>query len=117
VIRYSLHAEEAMAERGIDRAWIEAAIAEPDRTEPDPRGGRTRSYRAIPEFDGRVPQVVHRPAGADIMVITAHFDRSSTMIRTSYDPEADARPHLRKEIITDPGTALRHNMPLVQLVR
>src|SRR5271165_4752822 len=26
VIRYSLHAEEAMAERGIDRAWIEAAI-------------------------------------------------------------------------------------------
>ena len=43
-----------MAERLIDRAWIEAAIARPDRTEPAPRPGRTRSYRAIPEFGGRV---------------------------------------------------------------
>ena len=64
-----------MAERGIDRAWIEAAIAQPDRTEPDPWPGRTRSYRAIPELGGRVPPAVRRPAGADIMVITAHFDR------------------------------------------
>lgn len=77
MIRYSLHAEEALAERGIDRAWIEAAIARPDRTEPDPRPGRTRSYRAIPEFGGRVLRVVHRPAGADIMVITVHFDRGA----------------------------------------
>ena len=39
------------------------------------------------------------------------------MIRTSYDPEADARPHLKKMVIADPGTALHHNMPLFQLVR
>ena len=77
MIRYTHHAEEAIAERGIDRAWIEATLAQPDRTEPDPRPGVTRSYRAVPQFSGRVRRVVHRTAGDDLVVITVHFDRGA----------------------------------------
>ena len=36
-------------------------------------------------------RVVHRAEGDDIAIITAHFDRGARrLIRTSYDPEADA---------------------------
>ena len=76
MIRLSRHAQEAVEKRGLELAWIEAVIAKPNRTEPDPRyPGRTRSFGAIPECGGRVLRVVHRPDGADILVITAHFDR------------------------------------------
>ena len=77
MIRYTPHAEEKIADRQLDRVWIEATIMQPDRTERDPRPGRTRSYRAIPEFGGRVLRVVHRQEGADIVVITVHFDRGA----------------------------------------
>ena len=35
----------------------------------------TRSYRAIPQFGGRILRVVHRPDDDDIFVVTAHWDR------------------------------------------
>jgi len=48
----SAHAAEAIALREIDLAWVEATIAEPDRTEPDPLPGRTRSFKRIAAFGG-----------------------------------------------------------------
>ena len=78
MIRLSKHAQEAVEGRQIDPAWIEGTITHPDRVEPDPRHPhRTRSFKAIAEFGGRMLRVVHRPDGADILVITAHFDRGA----------------------------------------
>jgi uncharacterized protein YuzE len=82
MIRLTKHAQEAIDLRDIDFAWIEAAVHFPDLVEADPRHpDRTRSYKAIVEFGGRVLPVVHR---------CALRSRSQAMIRTSYDPEADA---------------------------
>ena len=78
MIRFTKHAQEAISKRGIAIAWIEAAINAPDRVERDPRHPkRTRSYKAIAAYGGRVLRVVHRPDDADIIVITVHFDRGA----------------------------------------
>jgi uncharacterized protein YuzE len=52
----------------------------------------TQSFKRIAAFGGRVLKVVHCADGADILVVTAHFDRGDrqAMMRTSYDPQADA---------------------------
>jgi len=73
----SAHAAEAVQLRGLELAWIEATLSDPDWTAPDPRPGRTRSYKAIAACGGRVLRVVHRPAADGVMVITAHFDRGA----------------------------------------
>ena len=76
VLRLTDHAERELRRRAIARAWVEATIATPDWTAPDPRDpGLTRSFKAIATFGSRVLRVVHRPAGDDMLVITAHFDR------------------------------------------
>jgi len=78
MLRLTKHASEAADERQIALAWVESAIASPDRVGPDPRHpDRTRSYKAIAESGGRVLRVVHRPAGEDTLVITVHFDRGA----------------------------------------
>jgi len=78
VIKFSKHAKEALAARGIELAWIRDALAGPDRTEIDPRHpDRCRSYKAIASFGGRVLRVVHRASGEDIVIITVHFDRGA----------------------------------------
>ena len=78
MIRLTAHAEEMAEERRISMAWIEAAVTTPDWTAPNPRDpSLTRSFRAIPERDGRVLRVVHRPDGHDILVVTVHFDRGA----------------------------------------
>jgi hypothetical protein len=78
MIRLSKHALEAMTVRQIKHAWIETAIANPERVETDPRHfERTRSYKTIPEFGSRILRVVHRRDGRDIVVITVHFDRGA----------------------------------------
>jgi hypothetical protein len=78
MIHFTKHATEAMGKRGIAEEWIEAALTIPDRSEADPRDpGRTRSYKAIAAFGGRILRVVHRPEGANILVITVHFDRGA----------------------------------------
>lgn len=75
-LRFTSHVLERMEERGIAQAWIEMALAAPDATEPDPRGGGlVRSWRAIPEAGGRVLRVVHRQEGSNIVVVTAFLDR------------------------------------------
>ncbi len=78
MIRLSLHAREWIERRSLSLRWIEAAVWHPDRTAPDPHSpGLTRSFKAIPEADGRVLRVVHRPDGNDVLVVTAHFDRGA----------------------------------------
>jgi hypothetical protein len=78
MILLSKHAREAIDVRKIDFAWIAAAVHTPDFIDTDPRHSeRTRSFKAIAEFGGRVLRVVHRPEGNDIVVITVHFDRGA----------------------------------------
>ena len=58
--------------------WIEATVSSPDFVEADPHySDRTRSFKAIAEFGGRMLRVVHRAEGDDIVVITVHFDRGA----------------------------------------
>jgi hypothetical protein len=76
MIKLTTHAEEMIADRGIALAWVVSAIEAADSRAVDPRDpSLTRSYRKISEADGRILRVVHRPDGADILVITAFFDR------------------------------------------
>jgi hypothetical protein len=72
------HAGEKVALDNIDVAWIEATIARPQYTDRDPRDATlTRAWRRIPELGGRPLRVVYYPAGADIVVVTALFDRGA----------------------------------------
>ena len=78
MIRLTQHAMARIDNGEVARAWIDATIAQPDWTRPDPcRAGVTLSFRAIREFGGRELRVAHRPDGADVLVITAFFDRGA----------------------------------------
>ena len=67
-----------MTRRGIAAIWTENAVSAPDPVEVDPRhADRLRSYKAIPELSGRILGVVYRPDGADMIIITARFDRGT----------------------------------------
>ena len=80
LIRLSKHARERVDAGEVPLAWIEATIRQPTRTRPDPRRpGVTLSFRTISEFGNRVLRGAHRPDGADILVITAFFDRGATL--------------------------------------
>lgn len=76
-IVYTLHAQQMLAERGIERHWVQRAIENPDETEFDPVYPEAiRAFRAVPENGGRVLRVVYIRDGSDIRIITAFFDRS-----------------------------------------
>ena len=75
-ISFTRHAEEMLAERNIERAWVERTIRDPEEVENDERPGAVRAYRAIPERDGRVLRVVYSKSSDEIRVITAFFDRA-----------------------------------------
>jgi hypothetical protein len=78
MIRLTKHAREAIDLRRIEFRWLEATLSSPDFVEIDPRhADRTRSYKAIAEYSGRVLRVVHRAEGDHIVIITAHFDRGA----------------------------------------
>jgi len=78
LILLTKHAREAIAVRNIGLDWIEATVSSPDFVEADPHySDRTRSFKAIAEFGGRMLRVVHRAEGDDIVVITVHFDRGA----------------------------------------
>ena len=71
------HTARRIQDRKLALGWIEATLAAPDWSRPDPEPGLTRSFRRIPEFGLRVLRVVHRQDGADIIVVTAFFDRNA----------------------------------------
>jgi hypothetical protein len=74
---FTRHAEDMLTERGIDRAWVEAAVHEPESVEPDPaKLGVFRAYRRIAERGGRFLRVVYVPGEQSIRVLTAFFDRT-----------------------------------------
>lgn len=76
-ITYGAHALDVMAERGIEREWVERTVHAPDSTEPDPQHpDRVRVYRAVPERDGRVLRVVYVPTSEGAHVVTTFLDRS-----------------------------------------
>jgi Domain of unknown function (DUF4258) len=80
MIKLSKHTADEMAGRGILFAYIEAALTAPDRVVLDATDpALSRSYKLIPEFGNRVLRVVHRPDGADIFVVTAHWDRGAKL--------------------------------------
>lgn len=78
MFRLTDHTERELRRRAIALARVEATIATPDWTAPDPRDpSLTRSFKAIATFGSRVLRVVHRREGDDMLVITAHFDRGA----------------------------------------
>jgi hypothetical protein len=78
MLRLTKYAEESVEKRNIALDWINRAIAAPDYSEADPNDPTlTRSFKAIDEAARRILRVVHRPQGDDILVVTAHFDRSA----------------------------------------
>ncbi|CAL8980339.1 DUF4258 domain-containing protein [Rhodoplanes serenus] len=77
-VRFTRHAEDAILERELDRAWIESTVAEPEWVEGDPRrAGVERRFRRIPEFGGRVLRVACVETEQDIRVLTVFFDRNA----------------------------------------
>ena len=77
MIRLTKHAEQRATQRGLQLAWIEAAIAAPDWVSVDEDPTLAHSFKAIAENGNRVLNVVHRSFGADIIVVTAYFDRGA----------------------------------------
>ena len=93
MLKLTAHTVERTRQYGLALSWIEATVAAPDWTVPDPRErGVTRSFKAIPERGGRVMRVAHRPDGDDVLVLSAFFRQGSEAMKpkASYDPEADA---------------------------
>jgi hypothetical protein len=78
MIKLSIHTGKRIVERRILLAWINATVLTPDWIATDPDPALTRSYKAIAELGGRILRVVHRADGADILAVTALFDRSAT---------------------------------------
>jgi hypothetical protein len=73
----SQHAQTRLAERKIEAAWLEQAITNPQRTEPDPDDpGLEHRLATIAERDYRVLRVVCDPRQTPLKIVTLHFDRS-----------------------------------------
>ncbi|MBI4969236.1 MAG: DUF4258 domain-containing protein [Rhodospirillales bacterium] len=76
-LQLSRHAETVMAERGIQREWIERVLRQPEWTEFDPNDpSLRRAYGTITECDDRVLRVVYTANHESPRVITAFFDRN-----------------------------------------
>lgn len=74
----SKHAEDTMRERGIDSAWLAAAMEAPDTTEPHPDDPTLMyAFRRIPEFGNRVLRVVYNQAKEPPHIVTVYFDRTA----------------------------------------
>ena len=72
-----MDAEKAMAERLIEREWVERTISEPEALEIDPaRPDVLRAFRRIPEHGNRFLRVAYIRVGDVLKVVTAFFDRS-----------------------------------------
>ena len=76
--RYELtaHAVAVIAEREIDPVWVERVLANPDRTESDPRDATlVHALARIAERAERVLRVVYNRSANPPCVVTAYFDR------------------------------------------
>jgi len=65
-----------LRERGIETAWIEAALSEPDRVLPDPVDPSAKhALKRIVARDDRVLRGVYNDTVEPICVISVYFDR------------------------------------------
>jgi hypothetical protein len=65
-----------IAERQIERAWVEETVSNPEIVEPDPyRLGVKRAFRRIPQKGSRYLRVAYAETGDTIKVITLFLDR------------------------------------------
>jgi hypothetical protein len=77
-VEYELsdHAARRIAERNIERRWIEMTLDEPDRQEPDPIDPSAKhAFKQIAEMDDRVLRVVYNTTATPVRIISAYFDR------------------------------------------
>jgi hypothetical protein len=76
-IRYTAHAETALAERAIDKVWVERTVRNPDWREPDTGADMDveRRFRSIPERGGRFLRVVCVETEGEIRILSAFLDR------------------------------------------
>lgn len=71
------HALIRMRERQIETAWLERALTNPQKTEPDEEDpGLEHRLASIAEKDYRVLRVVCDPRVVPLKIVTVHFDRS-----------------------------------------
>jgi hypothetical protein len=78
-VKYELsqHALARLHQRRIKLPWLEQAITQPEKTEPDPDDSALEHRLAtIAERDYRVLRVVCDPRTTPLMIVTVHFDRS-----------------------------------------
>jgi len=74
---FTRHAQDMLREREIDPAWVQIAVDNPEKIEPDPRRpGVLLAFRSFPERGGRVLRVAHVRSGVQMRVLTVFFDRS-----------------------------------------
>ncbi len=75
-IKYTLHAETAIRERGLDKAWVEKVARTPEWREDDPSNPDVeRRFGAIPERGDRILRVVIVETLDQIRILSAFFDR------------------------------------------
>lgn len=73
---YGPHAIANLADRRIERDWVERTVMQPESVEADPsHPDRVRAFRALPERDGRVLRVVYVPADDGAHIVTMFLDR------------------------------------------
>lgn len=68
------HAERALAERGIEQAWVARVLATPDSVYPRD-DGTVHDVAPVSERDGRMLRVVTSSSAGRLRVVTAFFDR------------------------------------------
>jgi Domain of unknown function (DUF4258) len=63
-IKFTRHAQEMLAERRLERAWVELTITKPESVVPDPnRPNLVRAFRRVPERGGLWLRVVYESIG------------------------------------------------------
>ena len=73
---FSQHARDAIAERSIPAEWVERALDQAERTEPDTDDpALTHRLIRIPEHGNRVLRVIINEQVKPLRVVTAYFDR------------------------------------------
>lgn len=68
------HFKDMLAERGIEREWVDRTVLDPERTE-DHDDGTRHSIRRIPEFENRWLRVIVNVEVKPERFVTAFFDR------------------------------------------
>jgi hypothetical protein len=77
----TMHVARRLAERGLDRAWVERVALQPAWVEPDPLPGVARHFGPVPEAGGRVLRVAVADRQGLRHVLSAHFDRGAARRR------------------------------------